>query len=143
MRHLRQRIHTKDKAGNHNGLVIPVWSLLDGIVPPEMYARQVYVTTVTPGAIKGPHLHMKRWGMFCCIKGNVKIITKTKEGVYGIWHSGDHYDHALIQIPPGVGAAIQSICTEESYVLNLPSEPYDPADPDEHAIEFDEKVFHG
>lgn len=143
MRVIRKRIDTLGENGAPNGFVIPVWSVLDNIVPPEMYARQVYVTAVNPGCIKGPHLHMKRWGMFCCIKGSIKVVTKTPEGVYGTWFSGEHYDYALIQVPPGIGAAIVNMGDKIAYVLNLPSSPYDPKDPDDHAISFEGYDYYG
>ena len=71
---------TKDKAGKTNGFLIPVFNEHDGFLAEAQFPKQVYVTVVSPHCVKGPHLHMKRWGVFTCIKGNVKVVLKTDDG---------------------------------------------------------------
>ena len=53
-----------------NGYLIPVWSALE---QPALRPDQVYVTVVGPYGRKGPHLHFKRRGTFCCVLGDVVI----------------------------------------------------------------------
>src|SRR5689334_2521725 len=80
------RYTTKDSAGQVNGFLVPVFNVHEGWIPPERHPQQVYVTVCSPGMRKGPHLHMKRWGYFTCIRGNARIVAKL----------GDHYDIAYI-----------------------------------------------
>ena len=66
---------TKDIHDNHvNGSLIPVWRDWDKTItiPPKM----VYVTSINPGEIKGPHLHVIRHSHYVCIKGKVVFIIK-------------------------------------------------------------------
>ena len=72
---------TKDIDDGHtNGSLIPVWRDWDKTItaPPKM----VYVTSINPGEIKGPHLHIIRHSHYVCIKGKVVFIIKEKSGKY-------------------------------------------------------------
>ena len=42
----------------------------------------VYVSSVNPGEIKGPHLHTKRDSYFVCIRGKVIFVAKDEKGKY-------------------------------------------------------------
>jgi mannose-6-phosphate isomerase-like protein (cupin superfamily) len=100
----------------------------------------VYVTVVSPGTVKGPYLHLKRWGVFTCIKGNVKIVIKTEDG-YVELYSGEGHDFCSVQIPAGTPAAIQSLGDQDAYVLNLPSPAWHVDDQDDHPVSFDDYTF--
>lgn len=91
---------------------------------------------VSPGGIKGPHLHLKRWGLFTYIKGNVKIIVKTSTGYEEIFSGPDH-GFATVQVPAGTPAALQNTGDENAYVLNLPSPAWRSDDQDEHTVSFE------
>ena len=72
---------TKDILDNHiNGLLTVIWRDWDKIIknPPKM----VYVSSVNPGEIKGPHIHTKRNSYFVCIEGKVMFVIKDKHGKY-------------------------------------------------------------
>lgn len=135
-----QKIVTKDKDGNPNGFLVPIFNVHDDIIAPEQHPQQVYLTVATPGSIKGPHLHLKRWGLFTCIKGNVKVIIRTEEG-YEEYFSGEDHNYATIQVPAGVPAALQNIGDKEAYVLNMPAPAWRPDDQDEHPVSFDDYTF--
>jgi dTDP-4-dehydrorhamnose 3,5-epimerase len=135
-----QFIETKNREGRANGFLIPIFNVHDGWVAPEQYPQQVYLTVVTPGQVKGPHLHLKRWGLFTCIRGNVKIIVRI-QGKYEEYLSGVDHRFASIQVPAGIPAAIQNIGDVDAYVLNMPSPAWRADDQDDHAVFFDDYVF--
>jgi dTDP-4-dehydrorhamnose 3,5-epimerase len=131
-----QRIPTRDAAGQLTGFLIPVFNVHDLWVSPEQHPQQVYLTVVAPGMVKGPHLHLKRWGLFTCIKGNAKIIVRADAG-YEEFLTGDQHDFATVQVPAGVPAALQNIGDEDAYILNMPAPAWRPDDQDEHPVTFD------
>ena len=96
----------------------------------------MYLTVVSPGAVKGPHLHLKRWGLFARIKGNVKIIVKTSGGYEEVF-SGATHGLATVQLPAGIPAALKNVGDEDAYVLNMPSPAWKPDDQDEHPVAFE------
>lgn len=131
---------TKDKAGKANGFLIPIFNVHDGFLAEAQHPKQVYVTVVSPHTVKGPHLHMKRWGVFTCIKGNVKVVLKTQDG-YVEHYSGEDYGFLSIQIPAGTAAAIQCLGDEDAYVLNTPSPAWHVEDQDDHPVSFEGYIF--
>ena len=72
---------TKDIHDQHvNGSLTVIWRDWDKII--EDIPKMIYVTTVKPGEIKGPHLHLKRNSYFTCIRGKVVFVAKDKSGDY-------------------------------------------------------------
>ena len=138
--HKHPKISTKSSSGDSNGFLIPIYNIHDGFVSEKQHPKQVYVTVCDIGAVKGPHLHLKRWGYFTCIKGNIRVIVCV-DGDYEDYFSGEDYDFATIEIPPGTPAAIQNIANERSYVINTPSPAWHIEDQDEHSVEFDPSAF--
>ena len=131
---------TKDRNGSANGFLIPVFNVHDGFVPSENHPQQIYLTVCDPGSIKGPHLHLKRWGLFTCIQGNIKIIVR-EGNEYQFYYSGKDYEYATIEVPPGIPAALQNIGDEPAYIINAPAPAWKADDVDEHKVTFDESVF--
>lgn len=134
------KIFTKNSKGDINGILIPIYNIHDGFITDVNNPKQVYLTMCNVGQIKGPHLHKKRWGYFTCIRGNIRIIVNIKNR-YEEYFSGENYEFATIEIPPGIPAAIQNIADEPSYVINTPSPAWHIDDQDEHHVIFDESAF--
>ena len=66
---------TKDTNDGHiNGELSVVWRDWDDII--KNYPKMVYVSSINPGEIKGPHIHTKRTSHFVCIHGKVIFIIK-------------------------------------------------------------------
>lgn len=135
-----KKIFTKDIDGENNGYLIPIYNInekfhLDGREP-----KQVYLTVVNKGKIKGPHLHYKRSGFFTCIKGNVKIVTK-EDGKYKEYFSGENHAYLSILIKTGIPAAIQNIGDEDAFVLNMPSPAWTPDMNDDFLSDFSDYIF--
>lgn len=66
-------IPTFDATGKPNGYVLTIWNANE---QPELRPDQVYLTAIAPHSQKGPHLHWIRRGLFCCIKGNVRVVLR-------------------------------------------------------------------
>ena len=134
------KIVTKNKEGLSNGWLVPIFNVHDNLIDEAQYPRQVYLTVIAPGQVKGPHLHLKRWGLFTCIRGNAKIVIRTNLG-YEEYLTGADYDFASVQVPAGVPAALQNIGDEDAYMLNMPSPAWHVNDQDEHPVSFDDYIF--
>ena len=132
-----RRIPTRSRDGTPNGYLVPLFNVHDGFVDPEHFPKQVYLTVIAPGEIKGPHLHMKRWGLFTCIRGNGKVVVRTSEG-YAEYLSGEDYGYTTIQVPAGVPAALVNQGDIEAFFLNMPSPAWQAEEPDEHPVSFDD-----
>ena len=95
-----EKHQTKDINDSHiNGELTVIWRDWDKIFPknPEM----VYVNSVNPGEIKGPHLHKNRTTYFYCISGEIIIIIQDNEGK--IHEIPTNYDTSiLISVPSGM-----------------------------------------
>ena len=74
-----EKHETKNNVDQHvNGSLTVIWRDWDNIIKHE--PKMVYVSSVNPGEIKGPHTHTKRNSYFVCIYGKVLFIdSKTKK----------------------------------------------------------------
>ncbi|MBI3968807.1 MAG: WxcM-like domain-containing protein [Chloroflexi bacterium] len=134
------KIVTRDQDQRENGFLVPIFNVHDEWPAPEQHPKQVYLTVVSPGCVKGPHLHLERWGLFTCIKGNVKVVVRTETG-YEEYLTGEDHQYATIQVPAGTPAALQNVGESDAYVLNMPAPAWRPDDQDEHPVSFDDYEF--
>lgn len=135
--HKHPKIITKNRFGKPNGFLVPIFNIHDGVISEGQYPKQVYLTTATPNEVKGPHLHMKRWQLYTCIQGNVRIVVRL-DGEYQEYYSGEDYDFATVQVPAGIPSAIVNIGDVEAYIINTPSHAWHVDDQDEHEVSFDD-----
>ena len=131
------KIETKGEDGKPNGYLVPIFNVEDNIISKGQHPQQVYLTVVSPKSIKGPHLHKKRWGLFTCIKGNIKIIIRNKT-IYEEYYSGENHKFQTIQVPSGIPALLQNTGNEEAFVLNMPSPAWKQDDQDDHPVSFED-----
>jgi dTDP-4-dehydrorhamnose 3,5-epimerase len=102
---------------------------------------QVYMTTNYPGVVKAWHLHKVQEDMVCCVKGMIKLVLydaregSSTHGQLAEFFIGD-YNPTLVRVPAGVYHGWKGISTDESVVVNLPTEMYDYDNPDEHRLEW-------
>lgn len=134
------KIVTTTNDGKSNGFLLPIINVHDGFVDKEQWPQQVYCTVVEPGMVKGPHLHHKRWGLFTCIKGDVKIVVRTDSG-YEEHFTGESYEFQTIQVPAGIPAAIQNVGSSDAYLLNMPSPSWHVDDQDDWDVAFEDYDF--
>ncbi|MEO6613354.1 MAG: hypothetical protein ABIT05_16970 [Chitinophagaceae bacterium] len=131
---------TKDDDGGVNGFLVPLYNIHDKFFKEGKEPQQVYLTSILPGTVKGPHLHFVRTGFFTCIKGNVRVVLKTEDG-YQSFFSGQDHEFRSIEVPTGVPAAIQCLGDEEAYMLNMPNPAWTPEMNDEHSADFTDFDF--
>jgi len=100
---------------------------------------QVYMTTAHPGVVKGWHYHKKQMDHMAVVRGMMKIVlydprddSPTKGNVMEFF-VGEH-NPILVGIPPGVFHGFKCVSDVEAIVINTPTEPYDPKNPDEYRV---------
>ena len=113
-------------------------------VDEELFQKfgQVYMTTTSPGVIKGWHLHKIQTDNIVCLKGMIKLAlydprqeSRTKNGVNEFF-IGEH-NPVLIQVQKDVYHGWKCISESEAIVINCPTEAYDYEQPDEHRLSYD------
>lgn len=101
---------------------------------------QAYCTTVNVGVVKGWHYHKKQVDNFVCVGGMIKLVAydarprSSTKGQINEFFLGVHQP-LLVQIPPGVYHGFKGISHPEAIVINLPTEPYHHARPDEFRVD--------
>ena len=139
---MNSRIVTRGADGVENGFLIPIINAHERFVDDAQWPRQVYCTVVGPRQVKGPHLHKKRWGLFTCIKGDIKVVVRENDR-YSEHFSGDNYEYRTIQVPAGIPAALVNIGHVDAYILNMPSPSWHPDDQDDWDVEFEGYDYFG
>jgi dTDP-4-dehydrorhamnose 3,5-epimerase len=107
----------------------------------ELFSKfgQVYVSATYPGAIKAWHYHKLQVDHFACVSGMVKLVlVDTREdsptrGTVNEFFIGS-LNPMLVRVPNLVYHGWKCIGTEPSLVVNVPTEPYHHADPDEYRV---------
>lgn len=134
------KIPTKDETGKVNGYLVPIYNVNDKLYPDNMEPKQAYLTVISQGFVKGPHLHYIRTGCFTCIKGNARFVLKTANG-YEEYYSGEDHQYLTVIVPTGTPAALQNIGDEDAFVLNMPSPAWTPEMQDEYSADFSDFDF--
>lgn len=100
---------------------------------------QAYLTVVYPGVVKGWHYHKVQDDHFCVVKGMSKVVlydrrddSKTK-GEVNEFFMGEK-NPILLLIPHGVLHGMKGVGVEPALLLNVPTEHYDYASPDEYRV---------
>ncbi len=97
---------------------------------------QVYVTTAYPGVTKAWHYHRKQTDYFTCVVGMMKLVLyddregSPTRGEINEFFMGEH-NPILVTIPPKVLHGFKGVGEREAVVVNVPTEPYNPKEPDE------------
>ena len=130
-----EKHQTRDTNDSHvNGELTVIWRDWDNILPND--PKMVYVNSVNPREIKGPHLHKKRTTYFYCISGDVVIVIQDNDGkIHEI--STNLKSPNLISVPKGMAAAIVNPNNEISTVLVLADIAWKPNDNEMENVQFD------
>ena len=127
---------TRDIDDKHeNGSLTVVWRDWDKILP--IIPKMVYVSSINPGEIKGPHIHKKRNSYFTCIHGKVIFIIKKNDGTYTEIESSSEIPN-LIQVPKNSASAHVNISNDVSRVLAIADLAWRPDDNEMENISFDD-----
>jgi dTDP-4-dehydrorhamnose 3,5-epimerase len=105
---------------------------------------QSYITIAYPGIVKGWHYHKKQTDHFVCVGGVARVVLhdtregsptfgETDEFVVG-WDVGQK----LIVIPTDVYHGFTAVGDAPAFIVNIPTEVYDAADPDEYRLPYDD-----
>jgi len=109
----------------------------------EIFERfgQIYVSLNYPGVIRAWHYHKKQDDLWAVVKGMVKaVLYDLREGspTYGEVQEvflGEQ-NMILLKIPRGVIHGYKTIGVEPSLLLNIPTELYNAAQPDEYRLPY-------
>ena len=127
---------TKNTQSNiTNGSLTVIWRDWDKIIknPPKM----VYVSSINPGELKGPHLHTKRTSYFTCIHGKVIFILKDKDGNYVEIESSDEKP-VMVIVPKNIPSAHINLSKSVSRILALADVSWRPNDNEMLNVSFDD-----
>ena len=125
---------------DHRGSVCvafdPRWGWTD---EPIVYT---YLVTIRPGAVKGWIVHGTYDDRLLLYRGAVKWALydgREDSPTHGLVNELFFDDHhrALLRIPRGVWHAVQNVGSEDSLMLNHPTEPYDYEAPDKTRLPLD------
>ena len=134
--HKLERHQTKDVSDSHvNGELTVVWRDWDDII--KNYPKMVYVSSINPGEIKGPHIHTKRNSYFSCIHGSVTFIVKDKNGKYHEIETNSD-EPTLIHIPKNIASAHLNSGNEIARILTLADVSWKPNDNEMKNITFND-----
>ena len=131
---------SKNRFGKPNGFLVPILNIHENFVKSAQWPKQAYLTVANVGEVKGPHLHKKRWQLYTCIKGDVKIVTRV-DGIYEEYFSGENYDFKTVQVPAGIPSALINLGDCEAYILNMPSPAWHEDDIDDWDVSFDDYIL--
>jgi dTDP-4-dehydrorhamnose 3,5-epimerase len=131
--HLHAAMTQTDERGTVCEVFNPAWGFSD---LPLVY---IYEFTVRPRKIKGWVVHRKQEDRIFLSRGTVKIVLyddRINSSTYqqiSIVHLSE-YHRALINYPAGVYHAIQNVGDKTALLLNMPTQPYNHADPDKYRL---------
>jgi dTDP-4-dehydrorhamnose 3,5-epimerase len=122
------------------GMLMEMWRSDD---PDFQRFGQVYITWVNPGVVKAWHYHKKQTDHFVCVAGMAKVaLHDAREGSPTFGETNDvvmgWQRQRLLIIPPGVYHGFTAVGMEPAGIINIPTELYDPEDPDEFRRPFDD-----
>ena len=130
-----EKHQTEDITDSHiNGELTVIWRDWDNLI--KNHPKMVYVNSVNPGEIKGPHIHKNRTTYFFCIHGNVVLVIQDNDGkLHEI--KADSEKPVLVTVSNGTAAAILNPTTEIAKVLVLADTAWRPNDDEMKNILFD------
>lgn len=100
---------------------------------------QVYITAVYPDVVKGWHYHKIQTDHFICVQGMAKVVLydsredSATHGEVNEFFIGS-LNPMLVKIPPGVMHGFKGISQEVTLIVNVPTELYNYAEPDEYRL---------
>ena len=105
--------------------------------------KQTSYTETHPGVIKAFHWHKKQWDVWFVVSGMAQVVlhdiredSETKGETQVIVCGEDN--PMVISIPPGVAHGYRVLGNKKMALFYHTSEAYDPANPDEERIDFDD-----
>ena len=121
-----EKHQTRSIVDNHvNGSLTVIWRDWDKII--KNTPKMVYVSSVEPREIKGPHIHTKRNSYFTCIHGKVVFILQSNEGKFLEIESSAE-NPVMVYVPKNMASAHINLSNSTSTVLTLADLAWRPND---------------
>ena len=95
---------------------------------------QLYLSTTTPGTIKGFHRHHKKTDYLTCVSGQVKLAVINDDGKTWEFHLSPMAPK-LVVIPPGLWHGWLGIPPVPAILISVTTEPYLDTDKDEERMD--------
>ena len=131
-----ERHETKDIIDSHiNGELTVIWRDWDNLL--KNHPKMVYVNSINPGEIKGPHIHKNRTTSFFCIDGSVVLIIQDDDKKFHEMKMNSEKP-VLITVPNGIAAAIVNPTSRIAKMLVLADIAWRPNDNEIKNITFDD-----
>ena len=131
-----EKHQTKDINDSHvNGELTVIWRDWDKIIKNE--PKMIYVSSVNPGEIKGPHIHTKRNSYFVCVHGKVIFILRDDKGKYLEIESSEE-NPVMVYVPKNIASAHINSSDNVSRVLALADIAWKPNDNEMDDVSFDD-----
>lgn len=105
--------------------------------------KQLSVTQTYPGVVKAFHWHKRQYDLWFCAAGNIQAVLwdqredSPTKGETQVVYMGERAPVALL-IPPGVVHGYRVLGLTPATVTYFTTEAYNPKDPDEERIPFDD-----
>ncbi|HZP41390.1 MAG TPA: dTDP-4-dehydrorhamnose 3,5-epimerase family protein [Candidatus Binatia bacterium] len=105
--------------------------------------KQTTLTVAYPGVIKAFHWHKRQWDVWCFVAGMAQAVlydlreTSPTRGETQVLYMGERHP-VVVAVPPGVAHGYRVLGTAPASLLYHTTEHYDPADPDEYRMPFDD-----
>ena len=130
-----EKHQTKDIADSHiNGELTVIWRDWDNLL--KNHPKMVYVNSINPREIKGPHIHKNRTTSFFCIDGNVVLIIQDDDKKFHEVKMNSEKP-VLVTVPNGIAAAIVNPTDKITKVLILADIAWKPNDNEMKDVLFD------
>lgn len=138
-------VPTKDSHGKVNGQLLPIVNRYERTGPFSLGkgVEQVYVTTIAPGAVKGPHLHLRRSGFFTVLRGEVAVVIRRGKSRYEVERASGARPRT-VYVPAGTPSALVNLGADEAWVINVVESAWRKEDPDDALVpawDFDFEVL--
>lgn len=122
---------------DERGELVEIYSMEWGLHPaPLVYA---YLVSIRPHQIKGWVVHERQDDRLFFVRGVTRIALydnrpeSPTRGTLNLFVMSER-NRGLVVIPRGVFHALKNIGNEESFFINLPTRPYNHADPDKFRL---------
>jgi len=131
-----QRLTTRaDKRGD---LTVLMSSLLQPVAPPP----HVYLVSAEPGSIRAWVYHKRQFDRLAYTNGEIRVVLYDLRADSPTYRKLDVFDFgsankALLTIPPYVVHGVQNRGKSTATFVNMPTNVYDPENPDKSRIRFD------
>ena len=130
-----EKHQTKDITDSHiNGELTVIWRDWDNLL--KNHPKMVYLNSINPREIKGPHIHKNRTTSFFCIDGNVVLIIQDDDKKFHEVKMNSEKP-VLVTVPNGIAVAIVNPTDKITKVLILADIAWKPNDNEMKDVLFD------